>query len=381
MARPRIHGLKRVVKRRADGSTVTYWYDRETNQRVEPSADMIALATPAPAPAKPARQVAPMDLQRAADTAGRTLRAAYLLWTDSPEWRALAASSRTGYARAIEVDCREMLADPIASFEREGVAKFIGAIAEDQPGRARKILRALSSLCQWLTARPKAERWIDVSFTHGVRDPDAIPHAPWSDDEIALAMTRLPAHMRRVIALALWTGARTVDLVAMRWSDFDPEAGTITYRPVKTETARARRERERRAKRGLPPLIHSATAHLGEEAVATLRRWKAEARSLHIVTKADGTPFRTAKHLQNAYIGARAHAGLRGRLRTLHGLRATALTRLAEAGLSERDMMAFSGHRDAGSLAGYISAARKAEGAARAGRVLAAALPSLRGAA
>ncbi len=43
----------------------------------------------------------------------------------------------------------------------------------------------------------------------------------WSDAQIAAFAVAAPTHLRRLMDLALWTGQRQGDLLAMRWAAYD----------------------------------------------------------------------------------------------------------------------------------------------------------------
>ena len=130
--------------------------------------------------------------------------------------------------------------------------------------------------------------------------------------------------------LALYTGQREGDVLAMTWHDYDGERIQV----VQSKTG---------TKLSIP--VHSAL----REAL------DAQARvSPIILTAATGRPF-TCSGFRHHFVKATKNARLSGV--TFHGLRYTAATRLAEAGCSLKEIAAVTGHKSLAMIEKYTSAA------------------------
>jgi integrase len=147
----------------------------------------------------------------------------------------------------------------------------------------------------------------------------------WTPDAIRHAQSTLPAPLRWAFVLALWTGQRQGDLLRLAWSDYDGD-----------------RLRFRQSKTGRRLVIP-----VGE----TLRDELARIpyRSPTILTNSYGRPW-TSDGFRAFWGRAIKSLGISGL--TFHDLRGSAITRLAEAGCSESEIAAFTGHshRDVGEM-------------------------------
>jgi integrase len=175
-------------------------------------------------------------------------------------------------------------------------------------------------------------------------------HAPWSDATVAAWLERAPEWSRRVVQLGLWTALRAADLIALRWDHWDGSGLRVT--PAKTKRSS-----------GVTLYLPLSAA-----ANATLAAWRAEPTvGLTILTQARGQPWNDSNYL--AHQMARTQASLGLPAGTVHGLRVTAATRLIEAGVPTRDVMAMTGHTREDTFAKYV---READQRTRAMRAAAA---------
>lgn len=139
--------------------------------------------------------------------------------------------------------------------------------------------------------------------------------------------TSRAAHLHPVTVLAIATGARLGELLGLRWSDVDFKAKRLVFRDTKNGETRA--------------------ANLTAAALVELRQWsKATVRRLD-----DDRVFPATSNFQGAWKRARDRAGL-GKFR-FHDLRHTATTYMAEAGLSDRLLQEFTGHKSTAMLKRY----------------------------
>jgi integrase len=139
----------------------------------------------------------------------------------------------------------------------------------------------------------------------------APPQPAWTEAALQLAMTRLPPKLAAPIALAVNTGLRRGDLVALTWAAVDEGAGVIRWRTSKG--ARFGRE---------------AIIDLTPELRATLDR--CDRSKLTVLTNTKGKPW-TPDGLHNSLTAELDALGIKYRL---HGLRRLAASRLSAQGLS-----------------------------------------------
>jgi integrase len=146
----------------------------------------------------------------------------------------------------------------------------------------------------------------------------------WSADDEAAFLRSAPAHLHLPLLLALWTGQRQGDLLALPWSAYD---GThIRLRQSKTGRAVT-----------IPvgaPLKVALDAATGD---GPLINW----RTRPILTNTLARPW-NSHAFQVAWANATRQAGIIGR--TFHDLRGTAVTRLAVAGCTEAQIASITGH-------------------------------------
>jgi integrase len=215
----------------------------------------------------------------------------------------------------------------------------------DIPSRANKVVTVLSILLTrsveigWRKDNP-ALRFPKLKTTgEGYR--------AWTDDEVAtfLAFVEDKPFWRLAFKLALYTGQRGQDQVAMPWAFYD--GSSITLRQLKTNTL-------------VTVPIHSELKAELDQAERhgdyILMRTFNRARSETGRKKGDWEPWET-NAFQSAASDITDEAGLEGVV--WHGLRATASTRLAESGSSEREIMAITGHKTTQMVSKYAENARR----------------------
>ena len=163
-------------------------------------------------------------------------------------------------------------------------------------------------------------------------------HEPWPDHVIAKALAAADAISRLALFLLLYTGQREGDVIRMKWSNLrQSEDGTFEIFVVQEKT---------NSKvwiplhRDLKALLDS-TAHVSDV----------------ILTNAWGNPFASSQSLYERIKATLNRAG-EGTY-VPHGLRATAAVRLIEAGCSEDQAAAITGHRDLNVLRAYVRRANQ----------------------
>jgi integrase len=142
-------------------------------------------------------------------------------------------------------------------------------------------------------------------------------------DEAARLMLAAAAHLKPVLALALYTGGRLGEVLALRWADVDLQAGVVTYRK---ETTKARRTRS-------VPISGALRAVL-----TGLRRGRPDQPVCHW----QEAPLRSVR---TAFETARKKAGL-GRDVTFHTCRHSFSAWAVQNGLDLYRLQTFLGHSD-----------------------------------
>ena len=239
-------------------------------------------------------------------------------------YRSQAFRSLTGETpakrRAILERFREQYGDKrLASLPQE----FIGALIDSMtPHNASSWLKTFRHFIRWCKTRKFIRQ--DPTFDIKVRVPKSDGHHTWTDDEVAQYETAHPvgSKARLALGLGLFTALRREDAVCIGRQHF--RDGVLTVRPKKTETTTRVTlaipvHPELQAIIDATPIGHltllttkTGKSYAGDDFSRQFRAWCDEA----------GLPQRCV----------------------FHGLRKTALTRLAEAGCTPHEIMAVSGH-------------------------------------
>ena len=155
-------------------------------------------------------------------------------------------------------------------------------------------------------------------------------YKPWPDVAIQRFRNHAPAELVLAMELALYTGQRQGDLLAMQWGQIND--GLISITQSKTGAVLA-----------IP--VHRDLAKILESV---------DRRSVLVLTSKTGRPWRP--YTFRAQFGnAVRDCGLKGLV--FHGLRHTAATRLAELGASDKVIAAITGHASTASVHRYTRAA------------------------
>ncbi len=246
----------------------------------------------------------------------------------SPQYLALAPTSRTNYRRVIDSFLVDHGHRRVAQMSREHVDLIIGKLS-NKPGAGIVLLKRLRTLVRYAMAIG----WTDRDVTAGVRGYRSREIHTWTEEEIAAFENYWPEGncQRLAYALLLYTGQRGCDVHRMVWADI---AGD-TIRVVQQKTG---------AKLVIP--LHSAL----RAALAMSRR-----DHMAILTTVYGQPF-SLKGFGNLMSEAIAKAGLPARCKA-HGLRKAAARRLAEAGASGNQIASITGHKTLAEVERYTRAA------------------------
>lgn len=178
--------------------------------------------------------------------------------------------------------------------------------------------------------------------THGVArvHTERIPRRPWPDSVVAKALTQPDAALRLALSLLLYTGQREGDVIRMKWDairKLDGGADEIFVIQEKTGT------------KVWIPLHRDLRALLDQMPHV----------SEFILNSSLGRPFSSSQSLYEKIKTTLNRIGEGSYVP--HGLRATAAVRLIEAGCSEDQAAAITGHRDLNVLRGYVRGANQAK--------------------
>lgn len=248
----------------------------------------------------------------------------------SGDYRALSISSRANYRGVIDRFLVEHGHRLPEQMRPEDVDKILLAYA-DRPGAGAVLLKRIRTLVHF-GVNPL--RWFTVDPTQGIKPG----HTPtefhtWTEDEIAQFEARWPVGTRQRLAftLALYTGQRGSDVHRMTWGDIAGDLIRVAQRKTKTRLA-------------IP--LHPVLAGL----LATTKR-----SQVAILTTAYGRAFTLKGYgqmMSAAITGARLPTECKA-----HGLRKAAARRLAEAGATEKQIGALTGHKTLAEIERYTRAA------------------------
>lgn len=166
----------------------------------------------------------------------------------------------------------------------------------------------------------------------------------WTDHEFKTVMENAPAHLRIAIGLAGYIGIRRTDLTLIAWSAYN--GAEINIVQGKTDTP-------------IYVPVHKDFKPILDGMKKTSTQIVTGARGNAMTP--DGLSTNWSKFRNNLIKKGKIGTGL-----TLHGLRSTVLTKLAEAGCSVEQIKAVSGHLSDNSIKTYISEVNKKKNASAA---------------
>jgi integrase len=266
----------------------------------------------------------------AARTLPGSVNALIVSYYGSPDFRRLKASTAAVRRNIIERFRSAHGDKPVARLTREHVKSIIGA-KSDTPQAANNLLKVLRLLLNYaveigMIVRNPALGMKGYASGEGFHT--------WSEAEVAQFETAYPIGTKERLAfgLPIFTGQRISDVTRMGWQHV--KDGWIAVRQEKTST----------------PLLIPMHPELMRILAAVPRN------NLTFLVTERGATF-TAAGLSNWFGKCCRKAGLAG---TAHGLRKTALTRLAEAGCSVHEIAAISGHKSLKEIEHYTRNADQA---------------------
>jgi len=245
---------------------------------------------------------------------------------NSPAFRSMSRFTQLDYRYVIDRFWQEHGDKRVAALQREHVIKLMSGHQPNRANRLRKVLRAMMAHAIQIGMRAD----------HPTRDVKAVRvksdgYHSWTEEEIAQFEARHPVGSRARLALALllYTGQRRSDVVRMGRQHV--RDGFLYVRQQKTGSE----------------LVIPVHADLASQIESTTDR-------LTFLVTECGCPFATST-FTNWFRLQCDMANLRHC--TAHGLRKAAARRLAEAGCTEHEIAAITGHASLREVARYTRAA------------------------
>jgi integrase len=306
MPRPRKTGLKVVRKKRADGTFIEYFYDRQTGK---PLGNDRAAAMQRVAP--PASSEAPHDSNTFAWLIERYLA--------RPEFRTKLSPRTQQLYRGYLDEMRLRYGDiPYRSFGAEAIEEIKSGFGT-QPRKANQIIALFRILLGYAV---KLRRLRDNPALR----PEMLPTPPrtevWSHGEEDAFLNHAPASLRLAILLLIYTAQRPSDVLAMttnRVTERDDRL-FVLLRQEKTGTLME-----------LP--LHRKLEILVRERIAA-------GNGLLLVPSPTGLPWQY-RNFARSWDAIRTAAGVEAKQR--RDLRRTGVVRLAEAGATVPQIAAVTG--------------------------------------
>lgn len=307
--RVRLRGINKVRRKLADGKYTVYYYAWKGGPRlsglpgtpefIKSYQDANASSPPTPA--------------------GKILRTIFDMFLDSADFSGLADRSQSDYRKIVGILDKEFGALPAAALAAPECKGIFRSWRDERAKRSKRqadyAWSVLARILSWaldggmITANP-CQR--GGRLYHGSRAEKV-----WTDaDEAAFVVVAGP-EMRLALMLALWTGQRQGDLLALTWSAYDGTA--IRLKQSKTGAR--------------------VSITVGEPLKELLDATKRV--STQILVSTDKRPW-TPDSFRVAWGRATKRAGLSGL--TFHDLRGTAVTRLALSGCTEAEIVTVTGH-------------------------------------
>ena len=246
----------------------------------------------------------------------------------APEFTRLAASTRETYLRYLDLIERAVADTTVADIDAAWLYQARDGVA-DTPRSADILLSIFSVLLNFAVARGWRP---DNPAQHVKKLRGGKSYEPWP--AVAIERFRAGANPCLVWAmeLAIFTGQRRADVLAMQWRHI--EGGMISVAQQKT------------GQRLLIP-IHEELATVLKDIPRV---------GMNIVHRQDGRAY-TGSGFASIFQREKRRLGLGGL--QFHGLRHTAAAQLAEAGATDREIMAILGHRTTAMVTRYTRGAEQ----------------------
>lgn len=331
-------GVKIVRPKLASGERATYYYHRATGKRLpdDPNSTAFKLALEGLN-----RQV---EADKAPPAVVPTIGSLIRQYQGAPDWKDLAASTREieqFNINAIEKAFGEM---PLAAVERKGARSVFlewrDDMAEDTPRAADAKLTRLARILKFAFDREIIDRHPLSTFKRVYKvDRSEIL---WLPEHFAKLNATASEPIRLAAFVALHTGQRRGDLIALRWSQYDGEAirlqqsktGAKVFIPCTEALKAVLDDLKARAEAKAAGGPSGGIGHNGGPAL--------NVGALHILNSTGGRPW-TIEAFKQAWRYAFLQTEIEEDLH-FHDIRGTAVTMLAEAGCTVPEICSITGH-------------------------------------
>lgn len=269
---------------------------------------------------------------------------AHLIWRyqQSPEFKRLAARTQDDYREQLLRIRRAFGREALSAFDDKSAAQRIFAWRDRRaasPRRADYGVQVLKALLGWAASRGLVERNRAAGIAPLYRSDRR--YKVWKRDDVDRFIAIAPAGLGLAMILALETGQRQSDLLALRWSDIDGEV--ISLRQAKTR----------------------------QDVAVPITPWLAQALdaaprcSPFVLLRQDGQPWASDGGFRNAWRFYCRKAGITDL--TFHDLRGTFVTERLAAGWTLQEVAFCTGHsfRNLGCLERYADRGAIARALAR----------------
>lgn len=336
-----MQGVKVVRPKLAGGARGTYYYHRASGMRLpdDPNSTSFKLALE-----NLNRQVEAEKAPAAAvPTVGSLIRA----YQAAPDWRDLAASTREIEQFNINAVEKEFGTMPLAAVERKGArAVFLewrDEMAEATPRAADAKLARFARILKFGFDREMIDRHPLATFkrVYKVDRSEII----WLPEHFAKLNASASAEVRLAAFIALHTGQRRGDLIALRWSQYDGK--TILIKQSKTGAV-VNIPCTMALKAALDELKASVVARMNGDGKPWVGHNRGPALdpvdigALHILNSSGRRPW-TIEAFKQAWRYAFLQTEIADDLH-FHDIRGTAVTMLAEAGCTVPEICSITGH-------------------------------------
>ncbi|GJE51806.1 Tyrosine recombinase XerC [Methylobacterium tardum] len=319
-----IEGVKPIRRKLASGAERVYYYHRATGHRLPDD------------PASPAfkamldranREAA--SLLRPPRPSTRTIATLIRTYQSAPDWTKLAASTRETEQFNINAIEREFGDMPLAAVEQKGArAIFLewrDELAEEHPRAADGKLVRLARILKFAFDREMIDKHPLATFrrVYGVDRSATL----WLPEHFAALNAEARPEIRLAAFVALHTGQRRGDLIALRWGQYDGSAIRLTQSKTGAQV--------------FIPCTKALRTALDElRALASAARLDVE--MCPILLSPSGRPW-TIEAFKTAWRRAFQRSGITADLH-FHDIRGTAVTMLAEAGCTVPEIASITGH-------------------------------------
>jgi len=325
--RVKLKGLATTRKKLADGSVRRYYYawrgGPQITERYGTPEFVDAFNR-----AVTARIEAPQDILR-------TLLDAFL---DSSDFDALADPTKYDYRRHVKIIDAAFGTFPVAALSDPRTRGEFLAWRDRRSLKSRRqadyTFAVLARILSWAVDRGLAP--LNPCKAGGITYRARRTTSVWTDQDEAAFYAKAPKHLHLVLRLALWTGQRQGDLLALTWAQYDGDFIRLT------QGKSVRRGDNDNATRVIIPVAKPLREALDAErarqtAIPGLHRDAAR----HVLLTSRSRPW-TRDGFKTSWGRACADVGIAGL--TFHDLRGTVVTRLAVAGASPPEIATLTGH-------------------------------------